>query len=70
MLPPREVRRFTGPLLVGALVLAVVLLPVLVVVAVIVSVWLPGRWRALRLLCFALVYLALQVVGLVVAVMM
>ncbi|HEX2073441.1 MAG TPA: lysophospholipid acyltransferase family protein, partial [Geodermatophilus sp.] len=67
MLPPRRVRRVTGPLLVGVLAAAVMLLPVLVVVAVVVSVWLPGRWYALRLLCFALVYLALQVVGLVVA---
>jgi 1-acyl-sn-glycerol-3-phosphate acyltransferase len=61
------VRRVTGPLLIGGLVAAVVLLPVLVVVAVVVSVFLPGRWRALRLLCFALVYLALEVAGLVVA---
>jgi 1-acyl-sn-glycerol-3-phosphate acyltransferase len=67
VLPPRRIRRFTGPLLLGALVAAVTVLPVLVVVAVIVSVWLPGRWRALRLLCFALVYLALEVVGLAVA---
>ncbi|MCV2489847.1 lysophospholipid acyltransferase family protein [Geodermatophilus sp. YIM 151500] len=67
MLPPRRVRRFAAPLLVGALVAAVVSLPLLVVVAVIVSIWLPGRWYALRLLCFALVYLALQLVGLVVA---
>jgi 1-acyl-sn-glycerol-3-phosphate acyltransferase len=43
------------------------LLPVLVVVAMIVSVFLPGRWRALRLLAFALLYLAMQVVGLVAA---
>jgi 1-acyl-sn-glycerol-3-phosphate acyltransferase len=67
VLPPRRVRRLTGPLLIGALAVAVILLPALVVVAVIVSVWLPGRWRALRLLCFALAYLALEVVGLVVA---
>ena len=60
-------RRVTSLLLVGALVAAVVLLPVLVVVAVVVSVWLPGRWRGLRLLSFALVYLALEVAGLVVA---
>ncbi|MGY5894789.1 lysophospholipid acyltransferase family protein [Blastococcus deserti] len=60
-------RRVTGPLLVGALVAVVALLPVLVVVAVVVSVFVPGRWRALRLLCFALVYLALEVVGLLVA---
>ena len=67
MLPPRRVRRFTGPLLIGALVAAVLSLPVLVVVAVVVSVWLPGRWYALRLLGFALTYLALEVVGLAVA---
>jgi 1-acyl-sn-glycerol-3-phosphate acyltransferase len=67
VLPPRRVRRVTGPLLIGALVAAVVLLPVLVIVAAVVSVWLPGRWRALRLLCFALVYLVLQIAGLVVA---
>ena len=67
MLPPRRVRRFTGPLIIGALAAAIVLLPVLLVVAVIASVWLPGRWRALRLLAFALAYLALEVVALVVA---
>ena len=67
MLPPRRVRRFTGPLLIGALVAAVLSLPALVVVAVVVSVWLPGRWYALRLLGFALTYLALEVVGLAVA---
>jgi 1-acyl-sn-glycerol-3-phosphate acyltransferase len=67
VLPPRGVRRLAGPLLLGALVVAVTLLPVLVVVAAIVSAFVPGRWRALRLLCFALVYLALQVVGQAVA---
>jgi 1-acyl-sn-glycerol-3-phosphate acyltransferase len=67
VLPPRHVRRITGPLLIGALVAAVALLPVLVVVAAVVSVFLPGRWRALRLLGFALVYLALEVAGLLAA---
>ena len=67
MLPPRPVRRVTGPLLISALAVAVLLLPVLVVLAVVVSLWLPGHWRALRLLCFALVYLALEVAGLAVA---
>jgi 1-acyl-sn-glycerol-3-phosphate acyltransferase len=61
VLPPRAVRRVTGPLLLAALVAGVALLPLLVVVAVVVSIWLPGRWRALRLLAFALVYLALEV---------
>ena len=67
MLPPRHVRRFTGPLLIAVLVAAVLALPLLVVVAAIVSVWLPGRWYALRLLCFALIYLALEVGGLAAA---
>ncbi|MGY1810601.1 lysophospholipid acyltransferase family protein [Blastococcus sp. SYSU D00669] len=67
MLPPRRVRRLAGPLVVAALVVAVLLLPLLLVVAVLASIWLPGRWRALRLLCFGLVYLAVQVVGLVAA---
>jgi 1-acyl-sn-glycerol-3-phosphate acyltransferase len=67
VLPPRRVRRVTGPLLVAALAVGVVLLPVLVVVAVLASVFLPGRLRALRLLCFALVYLALEVAGLAAA---
>ncbi|MGY1773273.1 1-acyl-sn-glycerol-3-phosphate acyltransferase [Blastococcus sp. SYSU D00813] len=67
MLPPRPVRRLAGPLVLAALVAGVLLLPVLVLVAAVVSVWLPGRWRALRLLCFALVYLALQVAGQVAA---
>ncbi len=67
MLPPRPVRRVTGPLLLGALVLAVVLLPALVAVALVASLFLPGRLRALRLLAFALVYLALEVAGLAAA---
>jgi 1-acyl-sn-glycerol-3-phosphate acyltransferase len=67
VLPPRPVRRFSAPLLLGVLVVAAALLPVLVLLAAVASLWLPGRWRALRLLCFALVYLALQVIGQVVA---
>ena len=67
MLPPRRVRRVTGPLLVAVLVATVVLLPALVVVAVVASIFLPDRLRALRLLAFALVYLALEVAGLAVA---
>ena len=60
-------RRVSGPLLVAALAAGVISLPVLVVLAVIVSVWLPGRWYALRLLAFGLVYLAVEVAGLAVA---
>ncbi|MGY1697814.1 MULTISPECIES: lysophospholipid acyltransferase family protein [unclassified Geodermatophilus] len=67
MLPSRRVRRVTGPLLLGVLVAGVLLLPVLVVLALLVSVFLPGRLRALRLLCFGLVYLTLEVAGLAAA---
>ena len=67
MLPPRRVRRVSGPLMIAALAVGVLSLPVLVVVAVIVSIWLPGRWYALRLLAFGLVYLAMEVAGLAIA---
>jgi 1-acyl-sn-glycerol-3-phosphate acyltransferase len=67
VLPPRRVRRVTGPLLLAVLVTAVLLLPVLLAVAAVASLVLPGRWRALRLLCFGLVYLALEVVATAVA---
>jgi 1-acyl-sn-glycerol-3-phosphate acyltransferase len=67
-LPPSWVRR---PLAVSlallTLLLAAALLPLLVVAAAVLSRFLPGRWRALRLLGFALVYGILEVVGLVVA---
>ncbi|MGY1714787.1 lysophospholipid acyltransferase family protein [Geodermatophilus sp. SYSU D01106] len=67
MLPPRPVRRVAGPVLLGLLVAGVVLLPVLAVVALVASFFLPGRLRALRLLAFALVYLAMEVAGLAAA---
>jgi 1-acyl-sn-glycerol-3-phosphate acyltransferase len=43
------------------------LLPLLAVAAVVLSVVLPGRWRVLRLLGFALVYLVVETVGLAAA---
>lgn len=60
-------RRPLSLLLVGALALAATTLPLLVVVAAVVSLGVPGRWRPLRLLLFALVYLVLEVAGLAVA---
>jgi 1-acyl-sn-glycerol-3-phosphate acyltransferase len=61
MLPPRVVRRLVlAPLLLVIMVAVAVNLPLLVIVAIVASPWLPGRWRALRLLCFALVWLALE----------
>ena len=66
-LPPRWVRRPVSLLVVLGLAFAATLLPVLVVAAVALSVVLPGRWRVLRLLGFALVYLLVQTVGLAAA---
>jgi hypothetical protein len=61
MLPPRPLRRLLLAPLLLALTLAVILtLPPLVLLAAAVSPWLPGRWRALRLLWFALVWLVLE----------
>jgi 1-acyl-sn-glycerol-3-phosphate acyltransferase len=54
-------------LVVLGLAFATTLLPVLLLVAVALSVVLPGRWRVLRLLGFALVYLVVETAGLAVA---
>lgn len=67
-IPPLIVRRILGPILViGLWLLIVSTAPLLVVVAAVASHWLPGRWRALRLLGFALVGLTVEVVFLIVA---
>ena len=66
MLPPRWIRR---TLLVPAVpvltVLLLTLLPLWVIVAAGASIYLPGRWRALRVLAFLLVYLLADTVMLV-----
>lgn len=54
-------------LLVVGLAFAVTLLPLLVLLAAAASALLPGRWRVLRLLAFAVVYLGLECAGLAVA---
>ncbi len=66
-LPPRWVRRPLALLVVVGLAFAATLLPLLVLVAAGLSAVLPGRWRVLRLLAFALVYLLLECVGLAIA---
>ena len=66
-LAPTWVRRPMSLLVVVGLAFAVTLLPLLVFVAAAASVVLPGRWRVLRLLAFAFVYLTLECVGLAVA---
>ena len=61
MLPPRIVRRLLlAPALLALTVVVIVTLPPLLLLAAAVSPWLPGRWRALRLLWFALVWLVLE----------
>ncbi len=64
---PTWVRRpFTVAVVLG-LSLLLSLAPLLLLVGALVSPLLPGRWRPLRLLAFLLVYLAIEVVALVVA---
>jgi 1-acyl-sn-glycerol-3-phosphate acyltransferase len=66
--PPRLVRRPVALLLLAVLLVLVLgLLPLLVLGAALLSVVLPGRWRVLRLLGFALVYLLLELGGLLAA---
>ena len=61
MVPPRLVRRLVlGPLVPVLTFLVLTTLPVAVIAAAFASHWLPGRWRALRLLWFALVYLVVE----------
>jgi 1-acyl-sn-glycerol-3-phosphate acyltransferase len=65
VLPPRLVRRLLlTPLLLVVAVALLVGLPLLVVLPALASPLLPGRWRALRLLWFGLVWLALETVAL------
>ena len=65
MLPPKLVRRLVlAPLVLVVTVGLLVLLPGLVILAAAASPLLPGRWRALRLLWFALVWLAMESVAL------
>jgi len=67
-LPARSIRRIVGPLVIGAAAIGgLLLLPFLALAAAVASIWLPGRWRGLRLLGFALVWLAVEVVALAAA---
>ncbi len=61
MVPPRLARRLVlGPLVPVMTFLVLTTLPLVVIAAAFASHWLPGRWRALRLLWFALVYLVVE----------
>jgi len=65
VLPPRIVRRLVlAPLLLVITVALLLGLPFLVILAAAASPLLPGRWRALRLLWFGLVWLAMESVAL------
>jgi 1-acyl-sn-glycerol-3-phosphate acyltransferase len=66
-LPPAWLRRPFTVLAVLSLAAGAALLPLLVVAAVVLSVVLPGRWRVLRLLGFALVYVAAETAALIAA---
>lgn len=67
---PYPRRLLTAPAVAGLLFLLVTLLPLWVLAAAALSPLLPGRMRALRLLWFLTVYLVLEVVGLVAAVVL
>lgn len=64
---PYPRRLVTVPAVFVALLTVVTTLPIWILVAACVSPWLPGRLRGLRLLWFAVVYLALQAAGLAAA---
>jgi 1-acyl-sn-glycerol-3-phosphate acyltransferase len=67
MLPPRILRRLLlAPLLPVVTVALITTMPLLLIVAAAASPRLPGRWRALRLLWFGLVWLTMESVALLV----
>ena len=66
-LAPRWVRRPVSLLVVLVLATSAVLLPVLALLAAVLSLLLPGRWRVLRLLGFAIVCVTVESLGLAVA---
>ncbi|MFN2388834.1 MAG: 1-acyl-sn-glycerol-3-phosphate acyltransferase [Actinomycetota bacterium] len=66
-LPPRIVRRLViAPLVFVICVALIAVSPVVLLIAAVADVFLPGRWRTVRLLSFGVVYLVFEVVGLVV----
>jgi 1-acyl-sn-glycerol-3-phosphate acyltransferase len=66
-LPPRPVRRLLDPLLLVLLLVVVALLPLLIVVATLLSLRLPGRWRGLRILTLAVVWVVVEWLGVLIA---
>jgi 1-acyl-sn-glycerol-3-phosphate acyltransferase len=66
-LPPRPVRRLLDPLLLVLLLVVVALLPVLILIAAVASFRLPGRWRGLRILTLAVVWVTVEWLGVLAA---
>jgi hypothetical protein len=67
VLPPKIVRRLVIAPLVFALCLVLLAVsPLFLLGAALADIFLPGNWRTLRLTAFVVVYLALEVVGLLV----
>lgn len=65
-LPPRWVRRIVlAPLALVLCVLVLAASPVLLLAAAAADLILPGNWRTLRIAAFVVVYVALEIVGLV-----
>ena len=66
--PPQWVRRLLlAPLVMVGAFWVLTALPLLLIGAAVLSPFLPGKWRALRLLAFALAYLAMELIGLLAA---
>ncbi len=66
-LPPRIIRRLVLAPLVLFLCLALIAIsPALLLVAAVTDVLLPGSWRTVRIVAFAVVYLVFEVAGLIV----
>jgi hypothetical protein len=67
VLPPRIVRRLLIAPLVFALCLVLLAVsPLFLLIAAVADLFLPGSWRTLRITTFVVIYLALEVVGLLV----
>ncbi len=67
-IPPRWLRRILiAPLVMVTAFWILITLPLLAIAAAAVSPFLPGSWRALRLLAFGLVYLVMELAGLLAA---
>lgn len=63
-IPPRLVRRtLFPPLILATTFLALTTLPLWLLVALVIAPFAPGRWRPLRLLAMALVYLIYESIG-------